>query len=38
MSGGFGFAIPIWVVGPVLLLVVFGGVKLMKLPLMALKG
>ena len=32
------YAIPIWLVIPVLLLLVIGGVKLVKLLLMALKG
>ena len=32
------FEVPIWVVIPVLLLLVLGGVKLVKLLLMALKG
>jgi len=32
------FAVPIWVLIPVLLLLVLGGVKLLKLLLMALKG
>ena len=31
-------AIPVWLVIPVLLLLVLGGVKLVKLLLMALKG
>lgn len=34
----FAIQVPIWVVIPVLLLLVFGGVKLVKLLLMALKG
>jgi hypothetical protein len=38
MLGGFSFVIPIWVVIPVLLLLVLGGFKLVKLVLMALKG
>ena len=38
MSGGFMFAVPVWVVIPVLLLLVLGGVKLVKFLLMALKG
>lgn len=37
-SGGFMFAIPGWLVILVLLLLVLGGVKLVKLLLMALKG
>ena len=35
---GVHYAIPIWLVIPVLLLLVLGGVKLVKLLLMALKG
>jgi len=38
MTGGFMFAVPIWLVIPVLLLLVIGGVKLVKLLLMALRG
>jgi len=40
MSGGFMYAapIPIWLVILVLLILVLGGVKLVKLILMALKG
>jgi hypothetical protein len=38
MNGGFMFAVSPWLVIPVLLLVVLGGVKLVKLLLMALKG
>jgi hypothetical protein len=38
MTGGFMFSVPIWVVLPVLLLLVLGGVKLVKMLLMALKG
>jgi hypothetical protein len=38
MSGGFGFAIPIWLVVPVLLLLLLGAVKLVKLLVMGLKG
>ncbi len=34
----FAIQVPIWVVIPVLLLLVLGGVKLVKLALMALKG
>jgi hypothetical protein len=34
----FAIQIPIWVVIPVLLLLVLGGVKLVKLLLIALKG
>jgi hypothetical protein len=37
-SEGFGFAVPGWLVILVLLLLVLGGVKLVKLLLMALKG
>jgi hypothetical protein len=40
MSGGFMYAapIPVWLVILVLLILVLGGVKLVKLILMALKG
>ena len=38
MAGGFSFVVPMWVVIPVLLLLVLGGFKLVKLVLMALKG
>ena len=38
MTGGFTFAVPIWLVIPVLVLLVIGGVKLVKLLLMALRG
>ena len=37
-SGGFMFAVSPWLVIPVLLLLVLGGMKLVKLLLMALKG
>jgi hypothetical protein len=38
MVEGYAVQIPIWVVIPVLLLLVLGGWKLVKLLLMALKG
>lgn len=38
MVEGYAVQIPIWVVIPVLLLLVLGGWKLVKLFLMALKG
>jgi hypothetical protein len=38
MLGSFSFVVPVWLVIPVLLLLVHGGVKLVKLLLMALKG
>ena len=38
MVEDFYFAIPVWLVIPVLLLLVLGGVKLVKLLLMALNG
>ena len=38
MGGGFVFAVSPWLVIPVLLLLVLGGVKLVKLLLIALKG
>jgi hypothetical protein len=38
MGGGFMSAVPGWLVILVLLLLVLGGVKLVKLLLMALKG
>jgi hypothetical protein len=38
MGAGFMFAVSPWLVIPVLLLLVLGGVKLVKLLLMALKG
>ena len=38
MVAGYAVQIPYWVVIPVLLLLVLGGVKLVKLLLMALKG
>jgi hypothetical protein len=38
MLGSFSIAVPVWLVIPVLLLFVLGGVKLVKLLLVALKG
>jgi hypothetical protein len=38
MLGSFGIAIPVWLVIPVLLLLVLGGVKLVKVLLTALRG
>jgi hypothetical protein len=38
MGGGFMFAVSPWLVIPLLLLLVLGGVKLVKLLLMMLKG
>lgn len=38
MLGSFSFAVPVWLLIPLLLLLVFGGVKLVKLLLVALKG
>ena len=38
MSGGFMFAVPGWLVILVLVLLVLGGFKVVKLLLMALKG
>lgn len=38
MSGAFMFAVPGWLVILLLLLLVLGGVKVVKLLLMALKG
>lgn len=38
MGGGFIFAVSPWLVIPILLVLVFGGVKLAKLLLMALMG
>ena len=38
MLGSFSIAVPVWLVIPVFVLLVLGGVKLVKLLLMALKG
>ncbi len=38
MIGSFSFVVPVWLLIPVLLLLVLGGVKLVKLLVMALKG
>jgi hypothetical protein len=38
MIGSFSFVVPVWLLIPVLLLLVLGGVKLVKLLLMALNG
>ena len=38
MLGSFSFVVPAWLLIPLLLLLVFGGVKLVKLLVMALKG
>ena len=38
MLGSFPIAIPVWLVIPVLLLLVLGGVKLVKVVLTALRG
>ena len=38
MIGSFSFVVPVWLLIPLLLLLVLGGVKLVKLLLLALKG
>ena len=38
MIGSFSFVVPVWLLIPFLLLLVLGGVKLVKLLVMALKG
>jgi hypothetical protein len=38
MLGGFSFVIPIWLVIPILVLLVLGGVKLVKVMLVGAEG